>query len=42
MPVRDPAGWVAMVPGVTVTPDGELEEGPGAARLGSLLTRGRS
>jgi pilus assembly protein CpaF len=41
VPVRDPAGWVAMVPAVTTTPDGELEEGPGAARLGSLLTRGQ-
>jgi pilus assembly protein CpaF len=40
VPVRDPAGWVAMVPAVTVAPGGELDEGPGAVRLGSLLTGG--
>jgi len=38
VPARDTdAGWVTMVPAVTVGPDGRLAEGPAARRLADLL-----
>jgi len=41
LPTRDAAGWVAMTPAVTAAPDGELREGPAAARLETLLGGGQ-
>jgi pilus assembly protein CpaF len=41
VPTRDAKGLVAMTPAVTATVDGRLHEGAGAARLATLLDRGR-
>jgi pilus assembly protein CpaF len=42
VPVRDADGWVALVPAVTVAPDGKLREGAAGGRLAALLEGGRA
>jgi len=37
VPTRDPSGLVTMTPAITVSPGGDLRDGPGAVRLAALL-----